>query len=84
MRIKPLSDRVLLSVPSRRRKSGRDHYPGHCQGEAAGSRGGAVGDGKLDDNGKRIAMSVKKGNRVLIASTPARTSDRRRRAHDRP
>ena len=26
----------------------------------------AVGDGKLDENGKRLPMSVKKGNRVLI------------------
>ena len=26
----------------------------------------AVGDGKMDDDGKRLPMSVKKGNRVLI------------------
>ncbi|HSN53049.1 MAG TPA: hypothetical protein VLT32_00180, partial [Candidatus Sulfomarinibacteraceae bacterium] len=26
----------------------------------------AVGDGKLDDNGKRLPMNVKKGNTVLI------------------
>jgi chaperonin GroES len=26
----------------------------------------AVGDGKFDDNGKRVPMSVKKGDRVLI------------------
>jgi chaperonin GroES len=26
----------------------------------------SVGDGKLDENGKRLPMSVKKGDRVLI------------------
>ena len=26
----------------------------------------SVGDGKLDDNGKRLPMTVKKGNSVLI------------------
>ena len=68
MKIKPLNDRVLI-----RRLEGREQVKGGIiipdtakekpqEGEVI-----AVGEGKLDDNGKRIPMAVKKGDKVLFA-----------------
>src|SRR5205823_13740341 len=39
----------------------------HGQGEAAEGKVLAAGDGKLDDDGKRIPLDVKKGDEVLYS-----------------
>ena len=67
MRIKPLSDRVLLKrIEAKEEKRGGIIIPDTAKEKPQEAEVVAVGDGKLDDSGKRIAMSVKKGNRVLI------------------
>jgi len=67
MRIKPLSDRVLLKrTEPKEEVRGGIIIPDTAKEKPQEAEVVAVGDGKLDDNGKRIAMSVKKGNRVLI------------------
>ncbi len=67
MQIKPLSDRVLLRrMEPKEEKRGGIIIPDTAKEKPQEAEVVAVGDGKLDDNGKRIAMSVKKGNRVLI------------------
>jgi chaperonin GroES len=68
MKIRPLNDRVLI-----RRVEGKEQVKGGIiipdtakekpyEGEVV-----AVGEGKLDDSGKRVAPQVKKGDRVLFA-----------------
>jgi chaperonin GroES len=67
MNVKPLNDRVLVKRmdPEERAKSGII-IPDTAKEKPLEGRVVAVGSGRLDDNGKRIALEVKAGDRVLI------------------
>jgi chaperonin GroES len=69
MKIKPLNDRVLIK---RIENKGEQVKSGIIIPDTAKEKPQeglvvAVGEGKLDDNGKRMAMTVKKGDKVLFA-----------------
>ena len=67
MAIKPLYDRVLLkrSEPAETVKGGII-IPDTAKEKPMEAEVVAVGEGKFSDDGKRIPMSVKAGNKVLI------------------
>ena len=67
MSIKPLYDRVLLkrSEPAETVKGGII-IPDTAKEKPMEAEVVAVGEGKMNDEGKRIPMSVKAGNKVLI------------------
>ena len=67
MQVKPLSDRVLLKrVEPKEELRGGIIIPDTAKEKPQEAEVVSVGDGKVDDNGKRIAMTVKAGDRVLI------------------
>ena len=65
--VKPLSDRVLVKrmEPEQKVKSGII-IPDTAKEKPLEGKVVAVGAGRLDDNGKRVALDVKAGDRVLI------------------
>ncbi len=67
MKIKPLSDRVLIEPLREEKRKGGIILPDTVEKERP-EKGKiiAVGPGKIDDNGKKIPMSVKKGDKVLF------------------
>ena len=67
MKIKPLQDRVLLEAVKEERKKGGIILPETVEKERP--QEGiviAVGPGKLDEDGKRMPMTLKKGDKVLF------------------
>ena len=67
MKVRPLQDRVIV----RRMEEERKTASGIVIPDAATEKPDqgeiiAVGNGKMDDNGKLIPMSVKKGDKVLF------------------
>ncbi len=67
MRIKPLGDRVLIEPLREEKRKGGIILPDTVEKERP-EKGKiiAVGPGKIDDNGKKIPMSVKKGDKILF------------------
>jgi len=67
MKMKPLNDRVLIKrmEPEETAKGGII-IPDTAKEKPMEARVVAVGVGRLDDSGKRIALEVKAGDRVLI------------------
>ena len=65
--VRPLSDRVLVKrmEPEQKVKSGII-IPDTAKEKPLEGKVIAVGAGRLDDNGKRVALDVKAGDRVLI------------------
>ena len=67
MKIKPLSDRVLLKrIEEKEVARGGIIIPDTAKEKPQEAEVVALGDGKLDDNGKRVPMTVEAGTRVLI------------------
>jgi len=67
MNVKPLGDRVLVKrVEPEETVKGGIIIPDTAKEKPMEGKVIAVGSGKYDENGKRIAMDVKKGDRVLI------------------
>ena len=67
MKVKPLSDRVLLHrVEPEQKVKGGIIIPDSAQEKPLEAKVVAIGAGKLDDNGKRIPLQVKVGDRVLV------------------
>jgi chaperonin GroES len=67
MKVKPLGDRVLLKrVEPKEEVRGGIIIPDTAKEKPQEAEVVAVGEGKLDDNGKRIPMTVKPDDRVLI------------------
>jgi chaperonin GroES len=66
MNIKPLSDRVVVKPadPAEKRQSGII-IPDTAQEKPQEGEVFAVGPGKVNDEGKKIPMEIKKGNKVL-------------------
>ena len=67
MQVKPLSDRVLLKrTEVQEEVRGGIIIPDTAKEKPQEAEVVAVGDGKLDDDGKRVPMNVKVGDLVLI------------------
>jgi len=68
MAIKPLGDRILVKrVELEEEKIGSIIVPDTAKEKPQEADVIAVGPGRLDDDGKRIPMDVKKGDRVLVS-----------------
>jgi len=67
MKIRPLNDRVLaLRIEEEAKTSGGIIIPDTAKEKPQEGKVVAVGPGKLDDDGKRIPLEVKKNDRVLF------------------
>ena len=67
MKIRPLNDRVIVKrVEDERKTAGGIVIPDTAAEKPSQGEVVAVGPGKLDDNGKVIAMGVKVGDRILF------------------
>ncbi|PJE57793.1 MAG: co-chaperone GroES [Candidatus Portnoybacteria bacterium CG10_big_fil_rev_8_21_14_0_10_38_18] len=67
MNIKPLDDRVLIEPISQEEKTKSGIVlPDTAEEKPEQGRVVAIGPGKIDNNGKRIPMSVKVGDVVLF------------------
>lgn len=67
MKVKPLSDRVLVKrLESNEKTSSGLYIPDTAKEKPLEGEVVAVGPGKTDDNGKLIAMNVKAGDKVLV------------------
>ena len=68
MKVRPLNDRVLVIREEEEQKSvGGIIIPDTAKEKPQRGKIVAVGPGKMGDDGKRISMEVKKGDRVLFA-----------------
>ena len=68
MKIKPLNDRILVKrLEEEAKTKGGIIIPDSAKEKPAQGEVIAVGDGKLGDDGKRMPLQVKKGDRVLFA-----------------
>jgi len=67
MKIKPLGDRVLVEpIETDEVEKGGIIIPDTAKEKPQEGKVIAIGTGKLDDDGKKIAFNVKKGDRVLM------------------
>jgi len=68
MKVTPLHDRVLVvRIEEEEKTSGGIIIPDTAKEKPQEGRVIAVGAGKLDEDGKRIPLDVKKGDRVLFS-----------------
>ena len=66
--VKPLGDRVLVQpIEEEEVKKGGIIIPDTAKEKPQEGKVVALGTGKIDDNGKKIDFTVKKGDRVLIS-----------------
>jgi len=66
--VKPLSDRVLVKpLDEKEVKKGGIIIPDTAKEKPQEGEVVALGTGKLDEHGKKIEFTVKKGDRVLIS-----------------
>ena len=67
MKLRPLNDRVLvLRIEEEEKTSGGIVIPDTAKEKPMQGKVIAVGTGKVDDEGKRVSMAVKKNDRVLF------------------
>ena len=67
MKLKPLNDRVLVKrLESEEKTAGGLYIPDTAKEKPSKGEVVAVGPGKVADDGKRVAMAVKKGDMVLF------------------
>jgi len=67
MKLRPLNDRVLvLRIEEDEKTSGGIIIPDTAKEKPQEGKVVAVGPGKLDDDGKRVPLEVKKNDRVLF------------------
>lgn len=68
MKLKPLADRVVVQVLDQEEKTASGIYlPDTAKEKPQQGKVIAAGPGKVAQNGERIPMSVKEGDRVLFA-----------------
>jgi chaperonin GroES len=68
LNVKPLGDRVLVEpVEEKEVKKGGIVIPDSAKEKPTEAVVRAVGTGKTDDNGKKVPIEVKVGDRVLIS-----------------
>jgi chaperonin GroES len=66
--VRPLGDRVLVQpLEEQETKKGGIIIPDTAKEKPQEGKVVALGTGKIDDNGKKIDFTVKKGDRVLIS-----------------
>ena len=66
--VKPLGDRVLVQpIEEQETKKGGIIIPDTAKEKPQEGNVVALGTGKLDDNGKKVEFTVKKGDKVLIS-----------------
>ncbi|OGP60688.1 MAG: co-chaperone GroES [Deltaproteobacteria bacterium RBG_13_49_15] len=67
MKLRPLQDRILVErIEEEKTTKGGIIIPDTAKEKPAEGKVVAVGNGKLDDDGKRIPLQVKKGDRILF------------------
>jgi len=67
MKVKPLHDRVLVKrIEEEERTAGGIIIPDTAKEKPSQGMIVAVGEGKKDENGKRIPMDVKEGDRIMF------------------
>ena len=67
MKLKPLQDRILVQrVEEEKTTKGGIIIPDTAKEKPAEGKVIAVGNGKVGEDGKRIALEVKKGDRILF------------------
>ena len=67
MKLRPLQDRILVQrVKEETKTKGGIIIPDTAKEKPAEGKIVAVGNGKLGEDGKRIALEVKKGDRILF------------------
>ena len=67
MKLRPLQDRILVQrVGEETTTKGGIIIPDTAQEKPAEGKVVAAGNGKLGDDGKRVALEVKKGDRILF------------------
>ena len=67
MKVKPLHDRVLVKrIEAQEKAKGGIIIPDTAKEKPMEGKVIAIGAGKIDDSGKRVAMEVKVGNKVLF------------------
>ncbi len=68
MKIKPLNDRILvLRTEEEQKTAGGIIIPDTAKEKPQQGTVVAVGPGKMGDDGKRVAMEVKKGDKILFS-----------------
>jgi chaperonin GroES len=68
MILKPMNDRVIAKrLDAEQKTAGGIIIPDTAKEKPQEGKVMAVGPGKMDDNGKRIPMEVKEGDRVLFS-----------------
>ena len=67
MKLRPLQDRILVQrVKEDEKTKGGIIIPDTAKEKPAEGTVIATGNGKLSENGKRVALDVKKGDRILF------------------
>jgi chaperonin GroES len=67
MKVKPLQDRVIVKrLEEEEKTKGGIIIPDTAKEKPQEGKVVAVGDGKVNDKGERIALDVKEGDRVLF------------------
>lgn len=68
MKIRPLNDRILVKrLEEEQKTKGGIIIPDSAKEKPAEGEVVAVGHGKLNDKGERIALELKAGNRILFS-----------------
>ncbi|MBE0557087.1 MAG: co-chaperone GroES [Proteobacteria bacterium] len=68
MKIRPLNDRLLVQrLQEEEKTAGGIIIPDSAKEKPAEGKVVAVGPGKLNDSGERVALQVKAGDRVLFS-----------------
>ena len=67
MKLRPLQDRLLVTrVEEEQTTKGGIIIPDTAKEKPAEGKVVAVGNGKVGDDGKRVALEIKKGDRILF------------------
>ena len=67
MKLRPLQDRILVKrVEEEEKTKGGIIIPDTAKEKPAEGKVVAVGNGKLGDDGKRVPLELKKGDRILF------------------
>ena len=68
MKIRPMNDRILVvRVEEEKKTAGGIIIPDTAKEKPQEGKVVAVGPGKMGDDGKRIPMELKKGDRILFS-----------------
>jgi chaperonin GroES len=68
LKLKPLGDRVLVEpLEEKEQSKGGIIIPDSAKEKPTEGKVVALGTGKTDDNGKKVAFEVKVGDRVLVS-----------------